>query len=423
MQRAGLILGLLLFFVTALFDFEPGNPAGTRMAAVALLMATWWITEAIPLFATALLPLVLFPLLGIERGGVTAPIYFNSTIVLFLGGFMIALTMEKWNLHRRISAYDHQGHRRRTRTHRAGLHGGGLLAVHVDLQHRHRDHDGADRARHRARDGEGLRNRGHPSLLGRGHVGHRLRLHGRRDRDPRRHSTPTCRSCGSSRSPFRMRRAITFGQWIFMALPISLVMLGMAWLLITKVFFRVPEHVTVDREVVERPGRGVGAGELRGEGGAHGLRAHGSSLGVSTPDSAWIHQHPRVGPAPALPRAHRRRHRGDRDGVAPLPDPEPHARRIVPHPRGQGRHSTAAVEHRAALRGRLRPRPRISGHGPLVASRQPVRRACGGPALRGDRDALPRAHVPDRADLQHGHDGDDPSHSGVGGGSPRTSIR
>ena len=85
-----------------ILDLDPARPAVTRMAAVALLMATWWVTDAIPLFATALLPLVLYPVLGIMTGD-TAPVYFNSTIVLFLGGFMIALTMEKWNLHRRIA--------------------------------------------------------------------------------------------------------------------------------------------------------------------------------------------------------------------------------------------------------------------------------------------------------------------------------
>ena len=69
MQRIGLALGPVLFVAINLLDLEPGNPALTRMAAVAALMATWWITEAIPLFATALLPLILYPLLGIERGG------------------------------------------------------------------------------------------------------------------------------------------------------------------------------------------------------------------------------------------------------------------------------------------------------------------------------------------------------------------
>ena len=81
----------------------PDNEPASRLAAVAALMAIWWMTEAIPLFATALLPLALFPLLGILAGGETAPRYINSTIVLFIGGFLIALAMQKWNLHRRIA--------------------------------------------------------------------------------------------------------------------------------------------------------------------------------------------------------------------------------------------------------------------------------------------------------------------------------
>ena len=75
------------------------------MAAVAVLMATWWITDAIPLSATALLPLVLYPLLGIMKTRECAPIYVNSTIFLFIGGFMIAVTMEKWRLHKRIALW------------------------------------------------------------------------------------------------------------------------------------------------------------------------------------------------------------------------------------------------------------------------------------------------------------------------------
>ena len=106
MQKVGLILGPVLFLVVLLFlDFAPGNPLPTRMAAVAVLMATWWITDAIPLFATSLLPMVLFPLLGILASKTTAPLYINSTIFLFLGGFLIALAMEKWDLHRRIALF------------------------------------------------------------------------------------------------------------------------------------------------------------------------------------------------------------------------------------------------------------------------------------------------------------------------------
>ena len=96
--------GLLLFAGILLFvDLEPGRPEVTRTAAVAALMAVWWMTDAIALAATALIPMVAFPLLGIMNGKAVAPIYFNHIIFLFLGGFMVALAMERWNLHRRIA--------------------------------------------------------------------------------------------------------------------------------------------------------------------------------------------------------------------------------------------------------------------------------------------------------------------------------
>jgi sodium-dependent dicarboxylate transporter 2/3/5 len=78
-------------------------PAAQATAAVAILMATWWMTEAMPLPATALIPLVLFPLTGVLTLEETAAPYANKFIFLFLGGFMIARGVEKWNLHRRIA--------------------------------------------------------------------------------------------------------------------------------------------------------------------------------------------------------------------------------------------------------------------------------------------------------------------------------
>lgn len=74
-----------------------------RVAAVAALMAVLWLTEAVPIAATALLPLVLFPLLGVAPiGRVSAP-YADPLVFLFLGGFLIGLAIERWNLHRRIA--------------------------------------------------------------------------------------------------------------------------------------------------------------------------------------------------------------------------------------------------------------------------------------------------------------------------------
>jgi sodium-dependent dicarboxylate transporter 2/3/5 len=90
---------LLLLFA----DLAPGSPQVTRMAAVAALMAGWWITEAIPIPITSLLPVALFPLLGILDGRTTAATYFNHLIFLFIGGFLFALAMQRWDLHRRIA--------------------------------------------------------------------------------------------------------------------------------------------------------------------------------------------------------------------------------------------------------------------------------------------------------------------------------
>ena len=78
-------------------------PAAWRTAALAVLMATWWITEAIPVYATGLLPLALLPLLGIGDMRTAAAPYANPVIFLFLGGFLIALTIQRWNLHQRIA--------------------------------------------------------------------------------------------------------------------------------------------------------------------------------------------------------------------------------------------------------------------------------------------------------------------------------
>lgn len=100
----GLVLGIVSSVVLYAFaDLQPGRPEVTATAAVALLMAVWWITEAVPIAATALLPVVLFPLLGVISGRAVAAQYFNHVIFLFLGGFIVALAMERWDLHRRIA--------------------------------------------------------------------------------------------------------------------------------------------------------------------------------------------------------------------------------------------------------------------------------------------------------------------------------
>ncbi|MCH6580101.1 MAG: SLC13 family permease, partial [Nitrospinae bacterium] len=99
-----LLGGLGLFTLMLVMPTPEGiSPAGQKMAAVAVLMALWWIGEAVPLAVTALMPLILYPLLGILPSEVVAPHYTNHLVFLFMGGFMIALAMEKWNFHKRIA--------------------------------------------------------------------------------------------------------------------------------------------------------------------------------------------------------------------------------------------------------------------------------------------------------------------------------
>ncbi len=100
-RRIGLFAGPVLACAVVLISgsTEPRVLA----AAVAVLMAVWWMTEALPLAATSLVPLVLFPVFGILSAGGTASQYMNNTIMLFFGAFLIAIAMQRWRLHERIA--------------------------------------------------------------------------------------------------------------------------------------------------------------------------------------------------------------------------------------------------------------------------------------------------------------------------------
>jgi sodium-dependent dicarboxylate transporter 2/3/5 len=103
-RRYGIITAVVIAALILLFvDLDPANYQVTIMAAVAVLMAILWITEAIPLAATSLIPLILFPVFGLLKSSEIAGSYINSIIFLFIGGFMIAIAMERWGLHKRIA--------------------------------------------------------------------------------------------------------------------------------------------------------------------------------------------------------------------------------------------------------------------------------------------------------------------------------
>jgi solute carrier family 13 (sodium-dependent dicarboxylate transporter), member 2/3/5 len=103
-EHIGFIVGPLLFL--SLLYFVPADfisPGAYRVLAVAAWMITWWITEAVPIPVTALLPLILFPLLGVMTMRESTSPYANPIIFLFMGGFLIALALEKHRLHERIA--------------------------------------------------------------------------------------------------------------------------------------------------------------------------------------------------------------------------------------------------------------------------------------------------------------------------------
>ncbi len=105
-QKIGFFLGPFIFAVILSLPLpQTMEPEALRVAAVAALMAVWWITEAIPIPATALLPIALYPILNVMPSAQATRPYANHLIFLFMGGFFIAVTMEKWNLHKRIALH------------------------------------------------------------------------------------------------------------------------------------------------------------------------------------------------------------------------------------------------------------------------------------------------------------------------------
>ena len=247
-QAWGLWLGVAAFILLTVFPVDAANEPASRLAAVAALMAIWWMTSAIPLFATALMPLALFPLLGIMAGRETAPIYLNSTIVLFIGGFMIALTMEKWNLHRRIALAI------------INMVGGGParivlgfmvaaaflsmwisntatavmmvpigLAIVLQIEERAGEEAHAFTVGLMLGIAYGCSAGGLTTLVG---------------------TPPNLSFQRIFEVLFPDAPAIAFGQWMVVALPVGVTMLLVAWVLITQVLYRVSPKVAVPHAVI-----------------------------------------------------------------------------------------------------------------------------------------------------------------------------
>jgi len=105
-ENFGFLLGVTAAIVVMLLPTPDGlSPEAHKTAALFLLMGIWWATEAVPVAVTALVPLALFPMLGILDIQSAANPYANKTIYLFFGGFLIATAIQKWDLHKRIALF------------------------------------------------------------------------------------------------------------------------------------------------------------------------------------------------------------------------------------------------------------------------------------------------------------------------------
>ena len=99
-----ILLGPILAIIVGYIFYATGNtPVVSKTAGVLILMAYWWMTEAVNIYVTSLMPVVLFPLLGIMGIDTIAPQYMKDVIFLYIGGFMLTFAIERWNLHKRFS--------------------------------------------------------------------------------------------------------------------------------------------------------------------------------------------------------------------------------------------------------------------------------------------------------------------------------
>lgn len=247
----GLLLGIILAVVVYFFlDFSPEHHLQRLLASVAALMAVWWITECIPLAATSLIPLVLFPFLGILSGKLTAASYINSTIFLFMGGFIIALAMEKWGLHKRIalslialfgknpsqiilgfmiaSAFISMWI---SNTATAVM----LLPIGLAIVYKMEEQFGKEKTKKFSI----------ALLLAIAYscsVGGLGTLIG---------TPPNLVFQRVFSIQFPNKPEIVFSEWMIFAVPLSLVMLIIIWLLLTKVFFKISDDVILQKDVIQ----------------------------------------------------------------------------------------------------------------------------------------------------------------------------
>ena len=252
-QLVGLFLGPLVAGLM-IFAGPPENlsQAGWMTASVGILMAIWWATEAVPIAVTALLPIVVFPLLGIASIQDTTAPYANKVIYLFLGGFIVAFAMQRWNLHRRIAlnVLQHVGGNGRS------LVGGFMLASAIIsmwvmntsttmmllpiavsiIAVIHKTVDGLDN--------EAKDNFQYSLLLGVAYgatIGGMATLVG---------TAPNAMFAAFMQETYGTE--IDFSRWMLVGLPLSAMMLPLAWIILTRFAFKVDFKTSDEGKAVLR---------------------------------------------------------------------------------------------------------------------------------------------------------------------------
>jgi solute carrier family 13 (sodium-dependent dicarboxylate transporter), member 2/3/5 len=250
-KKTGLIAGIILFITILLFvELDPKNSAVSSTAAIAILMAVLWITEAVPLAATSLLPLILFPLLGITDAELIAGSYINSTIFLFLGGFMLALGMEQWGLHKRLALKIILFFGGSTSSIIAGFLSATaflsmwisntatavmMLPIGLSIMRKLEDEFGANEVKNFSKTlmlsiAYGCSLGGIATLIG---------------------TPPNLAFSRIVRITFPDSPVISFGNWMIFALPITVIMLFIVWILLTKVYYRSGTGLKLDHQFIK----------------------------------------------------------------------------------------------------------------------------------------------------------------------------
>ncbi|RMG84668.1 MAG: DASS family sodium-coupled anion symporter [Bacteroidetes bacterium] len=241
-QTIGLWLGPVVFFAL-LFCPHPAWMAAEAWKTIALaaFMLIWWVTEAVPIPVTALLPLVVLPAAGVSTLKEASTPYANPIVFLFMGGFMIALAMEKWELHRRIALTIV----RWTGTHADGILFGFMLAtaslsmwisntattimmLPIALSVIQLLRSGEAESRE-----AGFRNFSLTMMLGiawSANIGGLGTLIG---------TPPTVVFAGFMEKTYG--REVSFAQWLAVGLPFALIMLGVTWFFLVKIMY--PNHL------------------------------------------------------------------------------------------------------------------------------------------------------------------------------------